>query len=145
VDVHVDVKIPGGVNAYAIDLRGERCPATADIWQETYLSAILRAILYSDDPTFSLEAYWRLEPISMPDAELFFFQVGFPSRRTQVPAPASLLDVLEFCGDLERVEHALAWQIVWFDMRTICREEGALYGQPFMMLGNTLVLQLRRN
>lgn len=25
VDVRVDVKIPGGVNAYVIDLRGERC------------------------------------------------------------------------------------------------------------------------
>ena len=25
VDVRVDVKIPGGVDAYVIDLRGERC------------------------------------------------------------------------------------------------------------------------
>ena len=25
VDVRVDVKIPGGVHAYVIDLRGERC------------------------------------------------------------------------------------------------------------------------
>lgn len=25
VDVRVDVKIPGGVNAYVIDVRGERC------------------------------------------------------------------------------------------------------------------------
>lgn len=25
VDIRVDVKIPGGVNAYVIDLRGERC------------------------------------------------------------------------------------------------------------------------
>jgi hypothetical protein len=94
VDVRVDVKIPGGVNAYVIDLRGERCvllflfpfphsmrrsgrhQATPDIWQETYLSAILRAILYSDDPTYFLEAYRRLEPISAPDAELRFLQAS---------------------------------------------------------------------
>lgn len=25
VDIRVDVKIPGGVNAYVVDLRGERC------------------------------------------------------------------------------------------------------------------------
>ena len=25
IDVRVDVKIPGGVHAYVIDLRGERC------------------------------------------------------------------------------------------------------------------------
>jgi len=51
-----------------------RHQATAEIWQETYLSAVLRAILYSDDPTYFLEAYRRLEPISTPDAELRFLQ-----------------------------------------------------------------------
>jgi len=95
VDVRVDVKIPGGVNAYVIDLRGDRCvfpvsaalgtftdssfnrhEATAEIWQETYLSAVLRAILYSDDPSYFLEAYRRLEPISTPDAELRFLQAA---------------------------------------------------------------------
>ena len=56
--------------------RSGRHPATPDIWQETYLSAILRAILYSDDPTYFLEAYRRLEPISTPDAELRFLQAS---------------------------------------------------------------------
>ncbi|KAI0316080.1 chaps-domain-containing protein [Amylostereum chailletii] len=74
VDVRVDVKIPGGVMAYVIDLRGERHEATSDIWYETYLSAILRAILYSDDPTYFLEAYRRLDPIATPEAELRFLQ-----------------------------------------------------------------------
>lgn len=32
VDMRVDVKIPGGVNAYVIDLRGERHEATPEIW-----------------------------------------------------------------------------------------------------------------
>ena len=94
MDVRVDVKIPGGVNAYVIDLRGERYvflsiatptffrpllirhQATPEIWQETYLSSLLRAILYSDDPSYHLEAYRRLEPISTPDAELRFLQAA---------------------------------------------------------------------
>lgn len=70
--MRVDVKIPGGVNAYIIDLRGERHEATPEIWQETYVSALLRAILYSDDPTYTLEAYRKIDPITSPDAELRF-------------------------------------------------------------------------
>ncbi|KAG5645489.1 hypothetical protein DXG03_005897 [Asterophora parasitica] len=76
VDVRVDVKIPGGVNAYVIDLRGERHEATPEIWQETYVSAILRAILYSDDPTYSLEAYRKLDPITTPEGEIRFLQAA---------------------------------------------------------------------
>lgn len=74
VDVRVDVKIPGGVHAYVIDLRGERHPASPDIWQETYVSAILRAILYSDDPTYFLEAHRKLDPITTLEGELRFLQ-----------------------------------------------------------------------
>lgn len=76
VDVRVDVKIPGGVVAYVIDLRGERYEATLEMWQETYLSALLRAMLYSDDPTYWLDAYRRLDPISTPEAELRFLQAA---------------------------------------------------------------------
>lgn len=72
----MDVKIPGGVVAYVIDLRGERYEATPEMWQETYLSALLRAILYSDDPTYWLDAYRRLDPISTPEAELRFLQAA---------------------------------------------------------------------
>lgn len=70
------MKIPGGVVAYVIDLRGERYEATPEMWQETYLSALLRAILYSDDPTYWLDAYRRLDPISTPEAELRFLQAA---------------------------------------------------------------------
>lgn len=78
VDVRVEVKIPGGVDgacrwyfashledarltslcllpsAYVIDLRGERHEATPAIWQETYVSALLRAIRYADDANYRL-------------------------------------------------------------------------------------------
>ncbi|KAL4073639.1 Chs5p-Arf1p-binding proteins-domain-containing protein [Scleroderma yunnanense] len=76
VDVRVDVKIPGGVNAYVVDLRGERHEATPEIWQETYVSAILRAILYSDDPTYWLEAYRKLDPITASEGEVRFLQAA---------------------------------------------------------------------
>ena len=55
------------------------------------------------------------------------------------PRLHTLLGAQEFHGDLERVERSLARQIVGFDTRTIRGdEEGALYGQPFMMLGDAL-------
>ncbi|KAK2465571.1 hypothetical protein APHAL10511_002463 [Amanita phalloides] len=76
VDVRVDVKIPGGVTAYALDLRGERHEPTSEIWQETYVSALLRAVLYSDDPTYFLEAYRKLDPITNLDDELRFLQAA---------------------------------------------------------------------
>ncbi|KAL1759206.1 Chs5p-Arf1p-binding proteins-domain-containing protein [Schizophyllum commune] len=76
VDIRVDVKIPGGVNAYVIDLRGERHEATPEIWLETYVSALLRSILYSDDPTYQLDAYRKLDPITTPESELRFLQAA---------------------------------------------------------------------
>ncbi|KAH9058277.1 elongation factor TS-domain-containing protein [Lactarius vividus] len=54
------------------------------------------------------------------------------------PRLHALLGAPEFRGDLERVERALARQIVGFDTPAIRGEEGALYGQPFMMLGDAL-------
>ncbi|KAF8500392.1 Chs5p-Arf1p-binding proteins-domain-containing protein [Russula emetica] len=119
VDVRVDVKIPGGVNAYVIDLRGERHQATPEIWQETYLSSLLRAILYSDDPGYFLEAYRRLEPISALDAELRFlqaaealfmkgWQVG-SDPEIQVATVVSnhlTAGILKYFGDSGRWQHA---------------------------------------
>jgi hypothetical protein len=74
--VRVDVRIPGGVAAYVIDLRGERHEASPALWQETYVSAVLRAVLYSDDPTFWLDAYRRLDPLTTPETEDRFLQAA---------------------------------------------------------------------
>jgi len=76
VDIRLDVKIPGGVDAYFVDLRGERHEATPEIWQETYVSAILRAVLYSDDPVYWLDAYRKLDPITSPEGEIRFLQAA---------------------------------------------------------------------
>jgi hypothetical protein len=48
--------------------------ATPEIWQETYVSALLRAILYSDDPAHWVEAYRKLDPITSREGELRFLQ-----------------------------------------------------------------------
>ncbi|GAA6059494.1 hypothetical protein JCM10212_002237 [Sporobolomyces blumeae] len=72
VDVRVEVKIPGGVEAYVVDVRGERHEATPQMWQEVYLSAILRSILYADDANYRLAGFRKLDPITSPDAELKF-------------------------------------------------------------------------
>lgn len=46
VDIRVEVKIPGGVDCYLVDLRGDRHPiSNPAIWQETFVSGIVRALL----------------------------------------------------------------------------------------------------
>ena len=46
------------------------------MWQETYVSALLRAILYSDDSTYFLDAYRKLDPIPSPEGEIRFLQAA---------------------------------------------------------------------
>ncbi|KAF9652575.1 chaps-domain-containing protein [Thelephora ganbajun] len=119
VDVRVDVKIPGGVHTYVIDLRGERHNATPEIWQETYLSAILRAILYSDDPTYWLECYRKVDPITTPESELRFLKAAEElfSRGWQVGSDPEIQvatvvsnhltsAIMKYFGDSGRYQHA---------------------------------------
>lgn len=72
MDVRVEVKIPGGVEAYIVDLRGERHAPTATIWTEVYLSALLRAILYADDPNYKIAGYRKLDPVRTLEDEVRF-------------------------------------------------------------------------
>lgn len=53
-----------------------RHEATPELWQETHVSALLRAIIYSDDPTYWLEAYRKLDPITSPEGEIRFLQAA---------------------------------------------------------------------
>jgi len=76
VDLRVEVCIPGSVQAYTVNARGERGEATPEIWQETYLSGVLRAILYADDPNYSLLGYRKLDPIPTPDHEVRFLMAA---------------------------------------------------------------------
>jgi hypothetical protein len=40
------------------------------------VSAVLRAILYSDDPAYWLDAYRRLDPLTTPETEDRFLQAA---------------------------------------------------------------------
>ncbi|TRX98793.1 hypothetical protein FHL15_000135 [Xylaria flabelliformis] len=48
-DMRVHVTIPGTVEAFCVDERGEKRKATDDLWLETYLCSVLRAYSYADD------------------------------------------------------------------------------------------------
>lgn len=49
LDMRVEVKIPGSLDSYCIDERGDKRVATDALWLETFLCAILRAYSYADD------------------------------------------------------------------------------------------------
>ena len=49
LDMRVEVKIPGSVEGYCVDERGDRRVATDALWLETFLCAVLRAYSYADD------------------------------------------------------------------------------------------------
>lgn len=53
-----------------------RHPATPELWQETYLSAILRAICYADDASYRLAGFRKLDPITTVAAEDRFLQAA---------------------------------------------------------------------
>lgn len=47
--MRVEVKIPGSLESYCIDERGDKRVATEALWLETFLCAVLRAYHYADD------------------------------------------------------------------------------------------------
>jgi len=47
--MRVEVKIPGSLDSYCIDERGDKRVATEALWLETFLCGVLRAYLYADD------------------------------------------------------------------------------------------------
>ncbi|PYI21221.1 clathrin-coated vesicle protein [Aspergillus violaceofuscus CBS 115571] len=49
LDMRVEVKIPGSLESYCIDERGDKRVATEALWLETFLCGILRAYTYADD------------------------------------------------------------------------------------------------
>ncbi|KAK5800485.1 hypothetical protein VI817_002697 [Penicillium citrinum] len=49
LDMRVEVKIPGSLESYCIDERGDKRVATEALWLETFLCAVLRAYHYADD------------------------------------------------------------------------------------------------
>ncbi|KAJ2842878.1 bud site selection protein, partial [Coemansia erecta] len=69
IDLRVQIKIPGGVDAYAINARGERTEVTEQMWKEAQVCSVIRAILYSDPATYSATGLRRVAPIANLDEE----------------------------------------------------------------------------
>ncbi|KAJ3027208.1 UNVERIFIED_CONTAM: hypothetical protein HDU68_004258 [Siphonaria sp. JEL0065] len=85
VDVRVEVRIPGGVESYIVDLRGDKHriidEAAQAIWQEAFVSAILRSILDDNDepdgndgnPIMGLR---KMDPLDTLNAEKRFLEAA---------------------------------------------------------------------
>ncbi|KAJ4156007.1 hypothetical protein LMH87_001223 [Akanthomyces muscarius] len=118
LDMRVHVSIPGTVESYCVDERGEKRKASEDLWLETYLCSVLRSYSYADDGSGDtirkIMGVRRFNPVTNTEAEhrflfaaeqLFFrgWQLGSDSV-VQVPTNVSnhlttgLLKYLETTG-----------------------------------------------
>jgi Chs5-Arf1p-binding protein BUD7/BCH1 len=80
LDMRVEVKIPGSVESYCVDERGDRRVATEPLWLETFLCGVLRAYSYSDDGTGDtikrIIGVRRFNPIINTELEHRFFEAA---------------------------------------------------------------------
>lgn len=116
--MRVHVSIPGTVESYCVDERGEKRKASDELWLETYLCSVLRAYSYADDGSGDtirkIMGVRRFNPVTNTETEqrflnsaeqLFFrgWQLGSDSV-VQVPTNVSnhlttgLLKYLETTG-----------------------------------------------
>jgi len=83
VDMRVEVQIPGGVVSYLVDLKGDRHPITNNsLWQETYISGVLRAIMDdNDEPDGNdgnqLRGLRKLDAIKTLESERRFLEAAY--------------------------------------------------------------------
>lgn len=80
LDMRVEVKIPGGVESYCVDERGDRRVATDGLWLETFLCAVLRSYSYADDGTGDtikkIIGVRRFNPITSTEVEHKFLEAA---------------------------------------------------------------------
>jgi hypothetical protein len=103
LDMRVHVTIPGTVESYCVDERGEKRKASDSLWLETFLCSVLRAYSYADDGSGEtirkIMGVRRFNPITNTESEhrflhaaeqLFFrgWQLGSDST-VQVPTNVS--------------------------------------------------------
>jgi tetratricopeptide (TPR) repeat protein len=78
--MRVQVQIPGTVESYCIDERGEKREASDDLWLETYLCAVLRAFSYADDGSGEtikkIVGVRRFNPVTSTEAEHRFLDAA---------------------------------------------------------------------
>ncbi|KAF9972750.1 hypothetical protein BGZ73_004052 [Actinomortierella ambigua] len=120
VDMRVEVKIPGGVESYAVNARNERLEATTTMWHETNLTALLRSILYSDDVNYRLPGFRKIDPI--PDvasqgrlfeaAERLFFRGWLLGSNPEIQVPTIVNNhltagIMKYCKESFRYDLAV--------------------------------------
>lgn len=78
--MRVHVTIPGSVESYCIDERGDKRVASDELWLETYLCSVLRAYSYADDGSGEtirkIVGVRRFNPITTTDTEHKFLQAA---------------------------------------------------------------------
>jgi len=78
--MRVEVKIPGGVESYCIDERGDKRVASEGLWLETFLCAVLRAYSYADDGSGDsikkIIGVRRFDPITSTEVEHKFLDAA---------------------------------------------------------------------
>jgi tetratricopeptide (TPR) repeat protein len=78
--MRVQVQIPGTVESYCIDERGDKRVASDDLWLETYLCSVLRAYSYADDGSGDvikkIVGVRRFNPITNTEAEHRFLDAA---------------------------------------------------------------------
>ncbi|KAH6419194.1 hypothetical protein HBI14_092180 [Parastagonospora nodorum] len=80
LDMRVQVWIPGTVESYCIDERGDKRVATEELWLETYLCSVLRAYSYADDGSGDtikkIVGVRRFNPITSTESEHKFLDAA---------------------------------------------------------------------
>jgi Chs5-Arf1p-binding protein BUD7/BCH1 len=78
--MRVHVSIPGTVESYCVDERGEKRKALDEEWMETYLCSVLRAYSYADDGSGDtirrIVGVRRFNPITSTDTEHRFLSAA---------------------------------------------------------------------
>ena len=78
--MRVEVKIPGSVESYCMDERGDRRVATESHWLETFLCSVLRAYYYADDgggdTVKKIIGVRRFNPITSTELEHRFLEAA---------------------------------------------------------------------
>lgn len=76
----MQVYIPGTVESYCIDERGDKRVATDELWLETYLCSVLRAYSYADDGSGDtikkIVGVRRFNPITSTESEHKFLDAA---------------------------------------------------------------------
>lgn len=80
LDMRVHVTIPGSVESYCIDERGDKRSTTDELWLETYLCSVLRAYSYADDGSGDtirkIMGVRRFNPVTTTETEHRFLQAA---------------------------------------------------------------------